>query len=126
MGCEVALTSLRCVQGWSPKVGSAPGATNENRAVSRLTTHPEPMDFSLKGMCILMAVSTPSVDRALRPSLVIAEALVDRQDPSQIQARARKLGLSPVLTETVVSVCCGKQQIPASTTRGDSVDTHCS
>lgn len=61
-----------------------------------------------------MAISTPSVDRALRPSLVVAEALVDRQNPSQIVDRARKLGLSPDLTETVVSVCCGKQQIPSS------------
>ena len=106
--------------------GQYHGARNENRAVSRLTPHPEPIGFSLKGMCIVMAVSTPSVDRALRPSLVIAEALVDRQDPSQIQARARKLGLSPVLTEAVVSVCCGKQQIPASTATVDVRDTHCS
>lgn len=60
-------------------------------------------------MCIVMAASPKPATHSLRPSLVIAEALVDRQDPGQIVDRARKLGLSPVLTNTVVSVCCGQR-----------------
>ena len=55
-----------------------------------------------------MAASPKPANYPLRPSLVVAEALVDRQNPRQIVDRARKLGLSPVLTNTVVSVCCGQ------------------
>ncbi|MGC4190577.1 MAG: hypothetical protein QM589_04985 [Thermomicrobiales bacterium] len=44
--------------------------------------------------------------RNLRPSIVIAEALVDRQQPAEIVDRARELGFSRDLTEAVVHVCC--------------------
>lgn len=54
-----------------------------------------------------MAVSTLSEARALRPTQVIAEALVDRQAPNQIEARARELGFSSCLTNAVVHACCG-------------------
>ncbi len=47
--------------------------------------------------------------RALRPSLVIAEALVDRHGPTQIVNRAKRLGFSPDLTNAVVGVCWGRQ-----------------
>ena len=50
-----------------------------------------------------------SAVRAMRPSLVVAEALIDRQKPNQIVDRAQKLGFSPVLTTAVVGVCCGQQ-----------------
>jgi hypothetical protein len=56
---------------------------------------------------------------ALRPSLVVAEALVERQGPSQIVDRARKLGFSPTLTTAVVGVCCGEEScdlVPATPT----------
>ncbi len=42
----------------------------------------------------------------LSPSRVIAEALVDRQGPKQITARARRLGFPPSLTTAVVVACC--------------------
>lgn len=51
--------------------------------------------------------SEPTID-ALRPSLVIAEALVEGQEPSQIVERARKLGFSTTLTTAVVGACCGQ------------------
>lgn len=56
-----------------------------------------------------MTALSKSAVRALRPTLVVAEALVDRQDPVEIVDRARKLGFSPLLTNAVVGVCCGKQ-----------------
>lgn len=65
-----------------------------------------------------MTMPAKSAISALRPSLVVAEALVERQDPSQIVDRARKLGFSPTLTTAVVGVCCGQDScdvIPAST-----------
>ena len=56
-----------------------------------------------------MTVPSKAAARALRPSLLVAEALVDRQGPNQIVDRAHKLGYSPVLTDAVVGVCCGQQ-----------------
>lgn len=56
-----------------------------------------------------MTAPSNTAVRALRPSLVVAEALVNRQGPTQIVNRARKLGFSPDLTNAVVGVCCGRQ-----------------
>ena len=56
-----------------------------------------------------MTVPSKSAVRALRPTLVVAEALVDRHDPIEILDRARRLGFSRVLTNVVVGVCCGQQ-----------------
>lgn len=66
-----------------------------------------------------MTAPSNTAVRALRPSLVVAEALVDRQGPTQIAKRARKLGFSPDLTNAVVGVCCGRQHCeqPAAPTR---------
>jgi len=51
--------------------------------------------------------TTPKTElRNLRPSIVIAEALVDRQEPAEIADRARELGFSRDLTEAVVHACC--------------------
>lgn len=51
--------------------------------------------------------ATPKTElHNLRPSIVIAEALVDRQEPAEIVDRARELGFSRDLTEAVVHVCC--------------------
>jgi hypothetical protein len=55
-----------------------------------------------------MTMPSKSTISALRPSLVIAEALVERQQPSQIVDRARKLGFSTTLTTAVVGACCGE------------------
>lgn len=41
-----------------------------------------------------------------RPSRLVAEALVMRQNPDVVQARAREMGLCEDLTEAVVRVCC--------------------
>ena len=57
-----------------------------------------------------MTVTTLSEARELRPSQVIAEALVDRQAPKQLEARARELGYSNCLTTAVVHACCGGNQ----------------
>lgn len=66
-----------------------------------------------------MTMPSKSTISALRPSLVIAEALVERQQPSQIVDRARQLGFSPTLTTAVVGACCGENScdltIPAVT-----------
>ncbi len=53
-----------------------------------------------------MSVPSKPVVRTLRPSLVVAEALVDRQGPSQIVAQARRNGFSSGLTNVVVAACC--------------------
>ncbi len=67
-----------------------------------------------------MTMPSKSTISALRPSLVIAEALVERQQPSQIVDRARKLGFSATLTTAVVGACCGESScetiLPTSTT----------
>jgi hypothetical protein len=53
----------------------------------------------------MTALPKPEI-RDLRPSVVIAEALVDRQGPNEIVDRARELGFSQCLTTAVVHACC--------------------
>lgn len=53
-----------------------------------------------------MSVMPKSEIRDLRPSMVIAEALVDRQRPAQIVDRARELGCCRDLTQAMVHACC--------------------
>lgn len=48
----------------------------------------------------------PTISPAPRPSQVIAEALVERQDPRQISNRAADLGYPRALVETIVAACC--------------------
>jgi hypothetical protein len=48
--------------------------------------------------------------RMLRPSQVLAEALVDRQEPAQLVNRARQLGYSRSLTTALVAACCKRSQ----------------
>jgi hypothetical protein len=55
-----------------------------------------------------MTMLSKSTISALRPSLVVAEALVEGQEPSQIVDRALKLGFSTTLTTAVVGACCGQ------------------
>jgi hypothetical protein len=48
----------------------------------------------------------PSLDDLVqRPSRVIAEALVSRQGPRQIAARATALGLPRQLTQVILAAC---------------------
>ena len=51
------------------------------------------------------AVTLPSSDASLRPSTLIAEALVERQSPRQIVARACALGLSNPRLEVILAAC---------------------
>jgi hypothetical protein len=71
-----------------------------------------------------MTMPSNSTISALRPSLVIAEALVERQRPSQIVDRARELGFSPTLTSAVVGACCGERScdlvVPAASSLASS------
>jgi hypothetical protein len=53
-----------------------------------------------------MEASVQPESALLSPSRVIAEALVDRQGPKQITARARRLGFPAPLTTAVVAACC--------------------
>ena len=41
-----------------------------------------------------------------RPSQVIAEALVERYGPSQIESKADRLGLPRPLTDVILVACC--------------------
>jgi hypothetical protein len=52
-----------------------------------------------------MPMSVKSEDEATRPSQVIAEALLQRQGPGQITARASALGFSRSLTRAIVVAC---------------------
>lgn len=51
-------------------------------------------------------------ESAPRPSELIAEALVQRLDPSRIAKRAARLGFSPQLTHVMV-VACGATALQA-------------
>ncbi len=53
---------------------------------------------------------------AERPSRLVAEALVLRQKPDVVKARAREMGLCENLTEAVVSVCCRDREARDSVT----------
>lgn len=44
-----------------------------------------------------------------RASRLVAEALVEGHEPSQIADRAQELGLPQPLTKAVVAACCGQQ-----------------
>ncbi len=52
-----------------------------------------------------MIAAHPETERAPRVSQVIAEALVRRQGPLRVAARATRLGCSPTLTRTLVVAC---------------------
>ena len=60
------------------------------------------------------SVAARPAARALRPTQLIAEALIDGKDPDELITRARQLGFSQDLTRTVVAVCC-KDKKPRST-----------
>jgi hypothetical protein len=52
-----------------------------------------------------MMITVKREDSAPRPSQVIAEALVQRQGPGAITARASSLGYSQSLTRAIVCAC---------------------
>ena len=53
----------------------------------------------------VMAPADMLSDEAPRASRLIAEALVKRHSPSRIAMKARRMGLSPQLTRTMVVAC---------------------
>lgn len=64
-------------------------------------------------------MSTISMEIAAeRPSKLVAEALVLRQDSEVVKARAKAMGLCDHLTEAVVSVCCREQKATEHGTGG--------
>lgn len=60
----------------------------------------------MKGPGYFMTAPLEADAAPLRPSRIIAEALVERQEPNQILARALRVGMSPSLTRAVVAACC--------------------
>jgi hypothetical protein len=52
-----------------------------------------------------MIAAHPESERIPRISQVIAEALVRRQGPLRVAARAARLGCSPTLTRTLMVAC---------------------
>ena len=69
-----------------------------------------------------MRAPIPAEDRTPRVSRVIAEALVRRQGPRRIVSRATRLGLSPLMTRTVV-VACGASALDADRLQFERRDT---
>ncbi len=61
--------------------------------------------FAMRGHPPIMMISVKSEEGSPRPSLIIAEALVQRQGPGQITARASALGFSRSLTRAIVIAC---------------------
>lgn len=57
-------------------------------------------------------MKTASLENELQtPSRLVAEALVMRQNPDVVKARAKEMGLCENLTEAVVSVCCREAKL---------------
>ncbi len=52
------------------------------------------------------ATTGASAKAMLRPTQLVAEALVNRHNTEELVSRAKKLGFSRDLTKTVVAVCC--------------------
>jgi hypothetical protein len=52
-----------------------------------------------------MRAPIPAEDREIRASRVVAEALVRRQGPLRIAARATRIGISPILTRAMIVAC---------------------
>lgn len=60
----------------------------------------------------------------LRPTQLVAEALVHRHNVDELVSRARSVGLSRDLTDAVVTVCCRDRRksdpgVPCATGRQD-------
>lgn len=50
----------------------------------------------------------------LRPSRLIAEALVHRHGSAEVKERAEEMGLCENLTRAVIGACCRDQKIEAA------------
>jgi hypothetical protein len=64
-----------------------------------------------------MVISVESEEATPRPSQVIAEALLQRQGPGQIAARASSLGFSRSLTRAIVVACTSTATDPTWRTK---------
>lgn len=62
------------------------------------------------------APTSAKVYGEVRPTQLVAEALIEQHDPEELTSRARQLGYSRDLTETVVAVCCRNRR-PKGTPR---------
>jgi uncharacterized protein YjhX (UPF0386 family) len=59
-----------------------------------------------KGIEEMQSVATNADTAVSRPTQLIAEALLDQHNPTELISRAQRLGFSHDLTEAVVTVCC--------------------
>lgn len=57
-----------------------------------------------------MVAGADGASMQTRASRLVAEALVERQEPSQIVESAERLGLPKGLTSAVVAACCGNSK----------------
>ncbi len=64
-----------------------------------------------------MMIAVTSEESTPRPSQVIAEALVQRQGPGQIAARASALGFPRSLTRAIVIACTSTATDPTWRTK---------
>jgi hypothetical protein len=62
--------------------------------------------FISKGIDKMQSVATSTDTAVSRPTQLIAEALLDQHDSSELISRAQRLGFSHDVTEAVVTVCC--------------------
>lgn len=67
---------------------------------------------------VLETVSLEMTAARVRPSRLVAEALVLRHGSAEVKQRARAMGLSENLTEAVVSVCC--REVATSDDQGET------
>lgn len=68
---------------------------------------------------MLETVSLELSAARVRPSRLVAEALVLRHGSAEVKQRARAMGLSENLTEAVVSVCC--REVASSDRQGETL-----
>lgn len=66
------------------------------------------------------SVSMDAAVGQLRPSRLIAEALVLGHDALEVTQRAEEMGLPESLTQAVVSVCCRDQQASGQQSMAES------
>lgn len=68
------------------------------------------------------SASMDAIAGRMRPSKLIAEALVLGHNSQEVTQRAEELGLSEGLTRAVVSVCCRDQRDPEQASMFESAD----
>lgn len=60
-------------------------------------------------------METPALPALIRPTQIVAEALVAGYDEHQITDQAKRLGFSPPVTTAIIAACCGTRRRHAPT-----------